>query len=247
MRRRLIRGTAGLAATLALAATAFWMTPVGAQEVDPALEAQWDTAEMTRIMEQVERMPLMDHAALVDRLRAKLDERLLTPDPELTTRWAELRGRTDAGVARLISRGLFDGKTSVRGGGAYFSFVTGSNSYDETPDLELQRGRFSSGFAGGDDGVFALLDVRDVRAVTESDVPASIRGDAHAIYDDKKGHERRPELKDGQIYALRSMHWGEHDTLAAFQVIGTDDLGVTIAWRRLRSYEAKGHPGRRNR
>ena len=248
--RRVNQNSAAIAAALALGAAAFWMAPVGAQEIDAEIEAQWDTPEMKRIVQEVERMPLADHAAVVDRLRAKLDERLLTPDPALTRRFEELKGRADAGVARLITRGLFDGKTQVRGGGAYFSFVTASNSYDETPDLELQRGKFSSGFAGGDDGVFALLDSRDVRSVTESDVPLAIRGDAYAIYDDGRGDrqlERQPEAKDRQVYAVRSMHWGEHDTLAVFQVISVDDLGVTIAWRRLRSYEPLEHPGRRGR
>ncbi len=248
--RRVNRNSAALAAALALGVAAFWMAPVGAQEIDAEIEAQWDTPEMKRIVQEVERLPLADHAALVDRLRAKLDERLLTPDPVLTRRFDEWKGRTDAGVARLITRGLFDGKTEVSGGGAYFSFVTASNSYDETPDLALARGKFSCLSAGADGGVFALLDSRDVRSVTESDVPLEIRGDAYAIYDDRLGEKRlkrQPEAKDGQVYAVRSIHWGEHDTLAVFQVIGVDDLGVTIAWRRLRSYKPLEHPGRRDR
>ena len=246
--RRLNQATAALgAAVLVCATTIFAVAPVGAQDVDPEVEAQWDTPEMTRIVQEVERIPLMDHAALVDRLRSKLDERLLAPDPELTQRWDELTGRPDAGVARLITRGLFDKRTLVRGGGAYFSFVTRSNDYDKTPDLELASGQFGSGFAGADVGFFAELDVRDVRAVSESDVPEALRGDAYALYDARNEKRNRPKVQDGQIYALRSIHWGDQDTLAVFQVVAVDDLGVTIAWRRLRSYEAKEHPGQRGR
>ena len=144
-----MKTTALFVAALTVGAIATGLTPLRAQEVDPDVAAQYDTPEMTRVIQQVERMPLEEHAALVDRLRSALDGRLLTPDAELLQRYGELKGRDDAGVARLITRGLFDKRTRVRGGGAYFSFVTQSNDYNKTPDIELQNGKFRSGFAGG--------------------------------------------------------------------------------------------------
>ena len=244
---------ATFAVLLALCAAAFCIAPAGAQDVDPDIEAQYDSPEMTRVVASANAMPLEDHAALVDRLRSAFDKRLLTPSAEVLASFSDLVGRSDAGVARVITRGLFDGRTRVRGGGAYFSFVTGSNDYNKHPDIELQQGKFSSGFVGSDHGEFALLDARSVRNVSESDVPARLRGDPYALYDgirtDRSSaalERRRPDARLGQVYAVRSVHWGTHDTLGTFEVVDLDDRGVTIAWRRLRIYDPQPHPGSRN-
>jgi hypothetical protein len=40
--------------------------------------------------------------------------------------------------------------SSIRGGGAYYSFTNKSHSYDETPQISLEKNNLKVGFAGAD-------------------------------------------------------------------------------------------------
>lgn len=48
-----------------------------------------------------------------------------------------------SGFARILHRGEWDGMTSVREGGAYYSFSTCSNSFNDQPELCLEQNRLS--------------------------------------------------------------------------------------------------------
>ncbi len=80
---------------------------------------------------------------------------LLTPSKSIVSEYSDLLSRKDlepAGINRILERGKFDqldGVEGYRGGGAYFSFTTRTNDYNQRPDLEFQHGAFSSGFYGG--------------------------------------------------------------------------------------------------
>ncbi|MEX1024242.1 MAG: RNA polymerase sigma factor [Planctomycetota bacterium] len=106
---------------------------------------------------------LMQFLALV---RAQAAGRLLEVPGELAERYSGTVGESPrsfaetSGFARILRRGEWDPLVEMRGGGAYYSFHSRSNDYDEEPELELQQGRYSSGFAGRDRGF--LLDLGEV-------------------------------------------------------------------------------------
>ena len=163
-------------------------------------------------------------------VRDVIDDRLLTPDPRIVKDHAAMAVHNQAGVNRLLERGVFEGLTTGRGGGAYFSFTTRTNDYDRHPDIELQQGRLSSGFAGGDCGLVEEVSAASIADVSLDDVrrwelmtPAEIRQIARA--------QRPPQVVVGQTYVVRSIRWDESDTLAALEVLQRDDHGITFAWK----------------
>lgn len=227
---------AAAAALLAAGASA------SAQEGRPAGGApkgsEFDSAAVKELAARAEALPLDDRIALVRRVRQSVAETLLTPDAAAWKGFEDLRGRRDAGLARILEGGLFEeGLLPQRGGGAYWSFTRRSHSYDEHPQIELQQRRFSSGFHGGACGIVATLEARSVRDVTEGDVPVPFAGTPDDVRKADRGGRWNPEAKTGQVYVVRTLSEDEFDVLAAFQVVARDDLGLTIAWRILREYD----------
>ena len=108
----------------------------------------------------------MSLGSLIDflaQVRGHARKELLDVSPDLKDRYSTAVSQpatsfaVQTGFARIVHRGRWDALVEVRGGGAYFSFLTRSNSYDEKPELSLQGDRYSSGFAGSDTGF--LLDL----------------------------------------------------------------------------------------
>lgn len=64
---------------------------------------------------------------------------------------------TSVRVGRVLPRGRYGSVISQREGGAYLSFVTGSNDYDHKPTIGLENDRFKSGFAGSTEA--AIVDL----------------------------------------------------------------------------------------
>ena len=72
------------------------------------------------------------------------------------------------GLIRLLPREEFDKpeRTTVRGGGAYYSFISRTHQYGQGSDLELSNGEFSVGFAGADYGFLGIVEEGDIESVT---------------------------------------------------------------------------------
>jgi hypothetical protein len=173
-----------------------------------------------------------DKAELLAELRAELDAELLTPDPELLLEHAALAQTEGVRFNRLLNRGLFDGVTLVRGGGAYFSFTSLTNDYNQGPDLELQGWSFSSGFAGGNWGHVVRLDAQSLLEVGLEDVPAELQAE-----EPPPRSRKRPEVVEvGSVHAVRSIRLGESDLLVALEVLQRDENGVTFAWKMLAEF-----------
>ena len=184
-----------------------------------------------RITAQVLRMDLLDHARLVLQLRKELDKRLLTPDDG----WVKKKPKGDAaGVHKILTRGRWDGQTFVRGGGAYFSFETTSNDYNQRPDLQLSKAwTLSSGFAGGDVGAVVPIQAKKLDKLEADDLPDWLTApDAHAFHDAMRTQPIEPAAAAvGQVYAIRSLRWGESDRLVVMKVLDRDEFGLTFAWK----------------
>ncbi|MHC4837493.1 MAG: hypothetical protein ACYTF3_04820 [Planctomycetota bacterium] len=170
-------------------------------------------------------LDLEDREAAMASMRAAFDEDLglvgeAVPPAESGTSW-------------LMNRGRFKDVTLVRGGGAYFSFETGTNDYNQGPDLSLAGWEFSSGFYGGTDGYVASLPAENLEAVQIADVPAPLT----TLPLQRLRDFDRAACVEGGVYAVRSSRAKEgSDRLVAFQVEEVTELGARIRWRLLKAY-----------
>ena len=199
-----------------------------------------------------------------------LRRRMLVPEPdEVGAELAALSGRKDVGATRLLRRETFEfahnDPLGVRGGGSYFSFATGSHSYDDEPDLGLEQGNYRAGFYGNTAGL--LMDVGDVplsslEPTATDELPEAARAVWDLLWtttDDGNGGldgRVRDRLRETRLpssvpalpyhtYVVRVVSPDEHDVLAAFRTVASDDHGHTLVFRVLRRHATWKEP--RNR
>src|SRR5262249_43759650 len=109
----------------------------------------------------------------IDSLRKQLDEKtklFLSPSADDLAAFAEFLKQPNTGLIRILPRGLYEDRLTIRGGGAYYSFIRLTNEYGYGSDIELQRVptnefvappiaeyNFQVGFAGADYGFIVTL------------------------------------------------------------------------------------------
>lgn len=161
-------------------------------------------------------------------------------------------------VFKLAPRGMFDyeqNELSLRGGGAYYSFVKKSHSYNEIPQIELQDGKLSVGFYGanygfiGDLGEIPLAEVQKEMAGVQYLAiykPAAIEPTARQEYrllqtnykTEKITYKKSLPAVVGKTYVLRAVSYDEADTLVAFKIYRKDaDGSLVIFWKLLENFE----------
>lgn len=203
--------------------------------------------------------PLEALAADLLAVHKTIDRRLLTVPDRLRTTHASLLAQPDTGIGRILPRGKFEKLLTMPGGGAYWSFATRSNSYQESPDVELQNGSFSSGFYGSsigyliDLGTLPLERVPDGPGILPSPLDESQRGVWEFLWSERGegprgyapdfterasalGAPRQATAIVGHTYVLRAILPGEHDILVAFASVEGDENGHTLVHRVLRTY-----------
>lgn len=184
---------------------------------------------------------------------------ILRPDAAAVTE-AESYG---AGVFKLLPRGMFkdkegsykdeDNPLGLRQGGAYYSFTTGSHSYNKTPQIGLERGNLNVGFYGANYGLF--VDCGAVPLIDESNhsdalialmgyIPPKLRSE---LVKERERFStgntgmltaRHVPAVEGHTYLLRAISFNEADKLVAFRILKMDQDGsLTIAWRTLKDFE----------
>ncbi len=198
-------------------------------------------------------------AAEIESLREQLkvsEAVLLAPSDEDRKSYAEFLTRPDTGLIRLLPRGKWEEKLSMRGGGAYYSFTRLTHEYGYGSDLELQQEQFQVGFAGADFGF--MLDLGDVPLEVVSEETEAVQfmasyktpsaePQARAAYRQfggREGHQAGPwtyrsrlPVVAGHTYALRSINYRETDVLVAFGVVRKDaDGSVVLLWKLLKKY-----------
>ena len=161
-------------------------------------------------------------------------------------------------VFRILPRGMFDeeqNELAVRGGGAYYSFVKKSHSYNETPQLELQKDNLSVGFYGANYGFIADLGETPLPDVsrknkstdflfnyTPKKYEAEARGEYRKIGEGFESgglkYNKRQTAIVGHTYILRAISYDEADTIVAFQIHRKDaDGSLVIFWKLLENFE----------
>ena len=210
-----------------------------------------DKVSVKKIVQDAKSLPLQEYMEVIAALRLSALDRLLEVDPKLKEKWSQFASEKDQGLNKLINRGVVEFSAPIRGGGAYFSFVTKSNSYDKSPQLGMQDFNFSSGFYGGSDGVVIRLAESDIKDVDLENCPKELTYDyerplselsrlqrkARTDAFDRGGYTDRTTARVNRVFAVRWASIGEADTLAAFQVVAQDKWTVTIAWKVLKHFD----------
>lgn len=180
--------------------------------------------------------------------------KVLEPSAENAAAAAKL----PAGVFKLAPRGMFDSESNelnIRGGGAYYSFKTQSHDYNRIPQIQLQRGWLSVGFAGADYGLINDLGPIPLDSVGAETGPVRILLDYKVLADElpardetlrlRRGLEiggvmftNRVDAVAGHSYALRAILFREADTLVVFHVAEiAADGSATIFWKHVEDFD----------
>lgn len=195
---------------------------------------------------------------LYNEIKAK-EQAFIAPHSNDYALYPEYRGELDKGVIRLLPREKYDGKISIRGGGAYYSFKNLTHDYGYSSDIELQGKSLSVGFAGCDFGYISDLGNVPLTSVTLDSPSLSFLVDfkvakrepqirvqqldtrtgvvklAAGKYYTFKG--RIEDAKVGHTYVLRSINFDNSDVIVVFRIIRFDTDGSMIfAWKKLKEF-----------
>lgn len=186
------------------------------------------------------------------RNQAQIQERkILSPDAEDV----EAAQRENVSVFRLLPRETYDkGYFTTRGGGAYYSFVKQSHSYDDTPQIGLDQDSLKVGFAGADYGAIADLGETPLAEINEESKKLAFLLSYEPPTEISKARAERVKLHGfehegitykshlpavvGHSYILRAITYDEADALVALKIHRKDaDGSLIIFWKLLKSYE----------
>ena len=202
--------------------------------------------------ETLEKLTALEQRIEADKLElARLEQSILQPDKEDLIA-AE---KENAKVFRILPREKYDkGFFAVRGGGAFYSFIKESHSYDDTPQLGLEQNRLKVGFYGASYGFLTDLgtvDLAKIDAKNKSvyflanyrpplELPKARIEQNKARGFDHEGvyyKDRLPAIV-GNVYVLRAVSYDEADTLVALKIHRRDtDGSLIIFWKLLENYE----------
>jgi len=165
--------------------------------------------------------------------------------------------RMGAKVFKLLPSGMFyewpwpdkeeDFKIGIRGGGSYFSFISGSHSYGSDMQIQLLGSRLT---VVSDLGFFADLGRRDLSTIDATSAEAEffrsykpptylkeISGEGEKLYNGENGMLTLTSIiqwKAQSSYLLRLIRFEKSDILVAFQIIRADKNGaLTIVWKKI--------------
>ena len=190
--------------------------------------------------------------ALYQQIKEKEAE-LLAPSQAARQAYAEFLKQPETGLVRLLPRERYDNKLSIRGGGAYYSFIRLTHEYGYGSDIELQNNSFSVGFAGADFGFLLNLgdipieevttETKGIKYLADFAPPTNepeARIQQHRAWDfnaDGINYKNRVPAKVGNTYVVRSVDYDDSDCLVAFRVVDEDfDESMTIVWKMLNKF-----------
>jgi hypothetical protein len=162
-------------------------------------------------------------------------------------------------IFKILPRGMFGyerNELALRGGGAYYSFVKKSHSYNEIPQLQLEQNYLSVGFYGRNYGLIAdlgqevslsdlnresketdfLLNYQPIKyeSVVATEYEKIGRGFEYGGVNYKK---HLPAVV-GHSYLLRAISYEQADSLVAFQIRRQEaDGSLVIVWKTIEQFE----------
>jgi RNA polymerase sigma factor (sigma-70 family) len=183
-----------------------------------------------------------------------LERRVLVNAGDWPPALAALKQNADAGMFWIEPRGRFDFESAnpfgLRGGGAFYSFVTRSHSYDRDPDIGLDAaGTLNANVMGSgfivSIGKLDLLQVPGTASATIDTWSARVKDAWTVLWSESGVIEERATKSNlqpwaraavGETYVVRRPSRNDHDVLAAFTVLEERDHALRIAFRVLNSW-----------
>jgi hypothetical protein len=174
-----------------------------------------------------------------------LESVILSPDKEDI----DLADREKVNVFRLLSREKYDNSFStIRGGGAYYSFTTKSHSYSGISQIQLQQNKLSVGFAGVNYGFMTDLGETSLAEINEKtkgfnflieyQPPANEQQRARGF--DFEGANFKDNLPAtvGHSYFLRAISYDQADVFVALKIQRKDtDGSLIIFWKLIKQFD----------
>jgi len=219
------------------------------------------TIDRTKLLEEIialqNQIKNTTDLATLTTLREQLKNKealFLSPAPEDFAAFADFLKQSNTGLIRIMPRENFDGVLSIRGGGAYYSFVRQEHPYGWGSDLSLGRNNLNVGFAGanfgflvslGNKGIAEVaLDIPGVGSLSTFTPPLDEPGARQQQQRARNGFQEngffyidRLPATLGTTYALRSVGYEDSDVLVAFRLFRQDtDGSLIIPWKLLKRY-----------
>jgi len=183
------------------------------------------------------------------------EELFLAPAPEDFVAFADFLRQPNTGLLRLMPREQFRNTLStIREGGAYFSFVSQVHAYGFGSDVGLEQGYLKVGFAGADFGYLTSLgntsldgitvDTSGVASLAAFTPPLAEPGARQQQTLSGTGFQEgsffyinRLTASLGTTYVIRSVSYSRSDTLVGIRLFRRDtDGSLIIPWKLLRRY-----------
>jgi hypothetical protein len=208
---------------------------------------------------------LAEIASLKKQLNEK-EKLFLSPSAEDKAAFADFLKQSNTGLIRLMLKGIYDDKLSMRGGGAYYSFTLLTHEYGPGTDINLEPFNsnsyipppvldhiFNAG-SPGCHGLIAQLGEVPLDQVTLEHkgakflvtyVPPSasprpgeeIRRANTGIEQSGYVYKRNAPAITNHSYVLRSICYGRSDALVGFRIVRKEiDGSVVILWKRLKQF-----------
>lgn len=190
----------------------------------------------------------------------KLELKVLEPAAEDREAHSQFLAQPNTGLIRLLPREKYDSHAkgesglTIRGGGAFYSFVRLTHEYGYGSDIMLEQNYLSVGFAGADYGIITMIDGVPLENVTPELSPvtfllgynpptedAAARQEGRSFWPEKSleglSYSRRLPVKVNGTYLLRSISYDNSDVLVAFRIVRKDsDDSLIIAWKLLKKF-----------
>lgn len=196
----------------------------------------------------------------IESLRSQLKVReaeFLAPSAEDYSKFVEFLRESNTGLIRLLPREKYDGKNgklTIRGGGAYYSFARLTHEYGYGSDISLEMNYLKVGFAGADYGMLVNLGDVALDEVTLESPIIQILAKQVTPDNEPQAREMQRKVRDGFLdnevsyknhlpaivnntYVVRSVNYGDSDLLAVFRVVRKDaDGSLILAWKLLKTF-----------
>jgi len=195
----------------------------------------------------------------IEALRAQIREKeklFLSPASEDESALAAPLQQSGMGLLRLLPREKYDGKLSIRGGGAYYSFTRLTHEYGLGTDIGLEKNHLEVGFAGADFGFIVKLGDVPIESLSLEYPGAHFLSTFSAPLVEAEARRQHARAREGfevddfsyssrlpvlvnTTYLLRSVNYGDSDVLVAFRVLRKDvDGSVVLIWKMLKKFPA---------
>ncbi len=185
----------------------------------------------------------------IEDLRQQIKERekiLLAVSDEDSATYKNFLEQENTGITRLLPLEGYDGRLTIRGGGAYYSFTQKTHQYNFGSDILLEANTFTVGFAGRDFKAFKdlgkvsienlSLESEGVKELAQFDSPLNPNVNLSRVMA-RMPQSSRIAAEVGKTYALRSMNLERSDILVVFHTVSEDiDGSFVIVWKILKSF-----------